>query len=542
MRALRLETLDESIFVLGKQVRVELGDAGTRGDARGGALVVAREHDDARKPQAAKLGDGLGNASLERILHADDAHELAIHGKVERREALGFPRDELLLRFGDLNLLVLHDEMFRADDHALAVKRACYAVRHDVLHLGVALAVLEALVGSGAHHRAGHRVREVLLQARGEPKHLVIVPAVKGKHARHLRGCLGERARLVEHDDVGLRHGLEVLRTFHGESRLGGLAHGRQHGYGTGELERAGVVDHKGSRGLHQAARGERHDAGEQEVPRHDAIGKAFHARLRLRLVGLGLLDQVHDGAQLRLALVGLHLDDDLAVLHRRAGEHVVADGAFHGQRLAGKRRLVDHGAPAHHRAVHAHGHTGAHGDELALSQGTGGNLHLGVAFHQLSGLGQVEQRVDERSLRAAARILLKRLAHVEQKHGEPRRARVALRKRYADGRRVEHGDVQPARRQRLQAGEQELAVAEHRPGCRQGRGQEPAPHEVETHQRSQVHEQGMRARGKLEAAALLGLGNGRRVDAGQMVEHARTGAGGGVVDQGHAADARIDG
>ena len=323
---------------------------------------------------------------------------------------------------------------------------------------------------------------------------------------------------------------------------MGGLAHGRQHGYGTGELERAGVVDHKGSRGLHQAARGERHDAGEQEVPRHDAIGKAFHARLRLRLVGLGLLDQVHDGAQLRLALVGLHLDDDLAVLHRRAGEHVVADGAFHGQRLAGKRRLVDHGAPAHHRAVHAHGHTGAHGDELALSQGTGGNLHLGVAFHQLSGLGQVEQRVDERSLRAAARILLKRLAHVEQKHGEPRRARVALRERYADGRRVEHGNVQPARRQRLQAGEQELAVAEHRPGCRQGRGQEPTAHEMEAYQRCQVHEQGMRARGKLEAAALLRLGNNRRVDAGQMVEHARTGAGGGVVDQGHAADARIDG
>ena len=91
-------------------------------------------------------------------------------------------------------------------------------MRHDVLNLGVALAVLEALVGGSAHHRAGHRVREVLLQARGEAKHLVIIPTVKGKHARHLRGGLGERARLVEHDDVGMRHGLEVLRTFHGES------------------------------------------------------------------------------------------------------------------------------------------------------------------------------------------------------------------------------------------------------------------------------------------------------------------------------------
>ena len=69
----------------------------------------------------------------------------------------------------------------------LPASERCYAVRHDVLHLGVTLAVLEALVGGCAHDRTGHRVREVLLQACGETKHLVVVPAVKGKHARHLR-------------------------------------------------------------------------------------------------------------------------------------------------------------------------------------------------------------------------------------------------------------------------------------------------------------------------------------------------------------------
>ena len=51
-----------------------------------------------------------------------------------------------------------------------------------------------------------------------------------------------------------------------------------------------------------------------------------------------------------------------------------------------------------------------------------------------------------------------------------------------------------------------------------------------------------MRARGKLEAAPLLGLGDGCRVDARKMLEHAGAGAGDGVVYQGHAADARIDG
>ena len=57
---------------------MELGDAGAGGDARRGALIVAREHDDARKPQAAKLSDGIGDAGLERVLHADDAHKPAV--------------------------------------------------------------------------------------------------------------------------------------------------------------------------------------------------------------------------------------------------------------------------------------------------------------------------------------------------------------------------------------------------------------------------------------------------------------------------------
>ena len=191
---------------------------------------------------------------------------------------------------GDFHLLVFDHEMLRADDDALAVKRAGNAVRHDVLHLGVAFAGLEVLLGRGAHDGAGHRVREVLFQAGGEAQHLVGIPAVEREHARHLRRCLGERARFVEHDGVGLGHALKMLRTLHGEAGLRRLAHGGQHGDGTGKLQRARVVNHERRRRFHQAARGQRHDAGKQEVPRHDAVGQMLHARLRFRLVRFGLL------------------------------------------------------------------------------------------------------------------------------------------------------------------------------------------------------------------------------------------------------------
>ena len=55
--------------------------------------------------------------------------------------------------------------MLRADDDAFAVKRRGDAVRDDVLDRRMALAVLQAALRGGAHHRAGYRMGKMLLQA-----------------------------------------------------------------------------------------------------------------------------------------------------------------------------------------------------------------------------------------------------------------------------------------------------------------------------------------------------------------------------------------
>ena len=138
-----------------------------------------------------------------------------------------------------MRVFVFEHEVLRANNHALALKRRGNAVRHDVFHGGVAFAVFQPALLRGVHHGARHGVGEVLFQAGGEAKHFLFGPAVGGKHAGQLGLGFGQRARLVEHDGVGLGEGLEILRALHHNARLRGVAHGSHHGDGAGQLQRA---------------------------------------------------------------------------------------------------------------------------------------------------------------------------------------------------------------------------------------------------------------------------------------------------------------
>ena len=228
--------------------------------------------------------------------------------------------------------------MLGADDGALAVEGARDAVRHHVLHLGMALAMLETLVGRGVDHGAGHRVRKMLLEASREAEHLRAVPAVERDDLGHLRGSRGERARLVEHDGICLGKRLKMFGALDGKALLGALAHGREHRDGARKLERAGVVDHERAARTNQVAHREPHTGREGEVPRHDLVGQMLATAESLGFERLGLLNQAHDRAHLGVVRGSAHAHVGLAVLNSGAGKDVVAHAAFHSERLAGER------------------------------------------------------------------------------------------------------------------------------------------------------------------------------------------------------------
>ena len=170
--------------------------------------------------------------------------------------------------------------------------------------------------------------------------------------------------------------------------------------------------------------------------------------RLPLGLEGIRRLDERDDRAKLGLGRVGAHAHEDAAVLHDGAGKHVVTHGALDGKRLAGERRLVDHGASPLDHAIDGDGHAGANGHEVTGLKLRRRNAHLGVADDLLRPVRHVKQGVDELVFAHGTRVVLEQLADVQQEHRLPGRVDVALHERDANGGGIEHGHRQARLRQ----------------------------------------------------------------------------------------------
>ena len=489
--------------------------------------------------QRVQVGNGLAHPRLEWVLDAEHAHNRAIDRQVERRQALHLGLDALLDVGFELRALVFKHKVRRADNRSTSLNGRGNAVRHDVLDGGMALAMLEPALARCVDDGARHRMRKMLLQAGGKAQNLVLAPAVGREHAGQARLGLGERAGLVKDDGVSLGKRLKVLSALDHDAHLGGVAHGGHDGDRTRELERARVVDHQRRRGLNEAARSERDQAREQEVPRDDFVGEVLHVRLALGFERVGRLHERDDRAQLGLGRVGAHAHQDAAVFDDGAGKHVVSHAALDGQRLACQSRLVDHGASLLDYAVDADGHAGAHGDQVAGLKLGGSNAYLGVADHLLRLVGYIEQRVDELVFAHGARVVLEQLAHVEQEHRLARGVDVALDERDADGRRVEHGNGQARLRELVEGCAQKGHVTGHDKDGTQRRGQKPTARVVGADKRGQIHDKLVLARLELHHVARLGVGYGlsiERADGGQHGIAARL-----VVFERHLADAAVD-
>ena len=115
------------------------------------------------------IGYAIARTFLHGILDANDTHERAVHGEIERGETLQLLRYLAPLLVAHFHVLVTHHEVLRADDDTLAVKRRREAVSDDVFHLGVSFPVLEVLLGSRLHYGPRHGMRVVLLETCGKP-------------------------------------------------------------------------------------------------------------------------------------------------------------------------------------------------------------------------------------------------------------------------------------------------------------------------------------------------------------------------------------
>ena len=135
--------------------------------------------------------------------------------------------------------LVFKDEVRAADEDGFTVYHAGNAVRDDVLHLRVVFLVVQAPLLCGLHNGVCHRVRVVLLEARGQTQHIRFLIIGKGHNARDLWHGVGECAGLVENDGVCVRNGLHEPAALNRDMRRACLAHRGQNRNRHRKLERA---------------------------------------------------------------------------------------------------------------------------------------------------------------------------------------------------------------------------------------------------------------------------------------------------------------
>ena len=265
----------------------------------------------------------------------------------------------------------------------------------SALHLGAAppgdlgdhLAVggdLHTLLRAVGQDRAGQRMGTGLLGGHGQGQHFLFIHVThKYLSGYHLRPALGDGAGLVQQHRVGLAHLLDVRAALDEDALLHRRIDGRGEGCGRGQLDAAGVVDHQHLEGLLWIAGRQTDRQAQQEVQRHQVVGKAVRVALYGRLLELAGLHHAHDAGNHRLIAHLAGLDADVAVLDHRTGEHFVALVAFHRDELAGDGALVHHRGAGAHRAIHRDLLPGVRLDEVARPGfGNGTPLQAAITLH----------------------------------------------------------------------------------------------------------------------------------------------------------------
>ena len=259
-----------------------------------------------------------------------------------------------------------------------------------------------ALVG-GAHDAGGERVRGRLLEARHEREHAVGVLLPHRAHVHHAEVALGERARLVHHDDVHARRHLEGTSAAHEQAVARAERGGARRHERNGQAQRVRARDdehgdHARERvahiARHREPHGERRDAHAHrrvEQPPGHLVGQHFGVRLLLLRLG----HELHDLREVaRLAGAGdAHVQRAVAVL--RAAEHGAARLRLHGAGLACDERFVDRRRAVGHLAVGGHLLPRFHHDRLPhlhpierhVGEGAVGLLHVGLGGQELGHL-----------------------------------------------------------------------------------------------------------------------------------------------------------
>ena len=224
-------------------------------------------------------------------------------------------------------------------------------------------------------------------------------------HRRHTRLADGERARLVEDDEIHLLRAFQRLRVGNQDAAPRARTRAGHDGGRRGKTQRtwAGNYQHGNSvddgrlpRRTGNEPTCQRENRRHQHR-RHENGADAVDQLLDRRLGSLRVFHKADDAREHRVGADGRGAHEQHAVGGDGAGGHVVAFALGHGQAFAGQHGFIDVACAFQHHRIHGDAFTGAHGHHVADAHlGDRGIAQRAVGTAHASGVGtQRLQRTD---------------------------------------------------------------------------------------------------------------------------------------------------
>ena len=365
-----LQLGDLAGLVGGEDPGHHLTDAELAGDAFGGGAVVPCQHHDIHalpleclnRSFRARAGS-VADADHGRCASVDRHHD---HGSPLRRHVVA-PACQSV----EADLLEVHQPRV-PDGHAAAVDGGHGAMPGHVLkvsHFALSCARLHGAADDGF----GQRVLRVSFDRCGKRQHLFLRHSV-GVNLSDFRLALGQRPRLVHHDDLDSSGGLDSGRVLEQDPAPGAEA-GAHHDRGRGrqpESVRAGDDDHRDREedGLAESTACEQPDDQGQRATeqrhQHQPEGRAICELLSRRLRALGFLNQLDDLGQRRVRAHLRRPGAKGAVLVDGTADQLKARRLRNREALAGHDRLVHLAGPVLDHRVY--GDPGARPDQKKVA------------------------------------------------------------------------------------------------------------------------------------------------------------------------------
>ena len=314
--------LRDGLVVAGQHHRLTAHAVQLRYDLRRLRLHLVGDEERARKAPV-----------FRHIHHGADAFFLPIRDAVPFHQLAVAAEDDAALLFGD------------------------DATARDIGEGIAALGLFAVPRGDGP----GDGVRGIMLGDGGEAQHLFGL--LCGRNFRHGEVSLGERARLVEHEDVGGVELFQIIGTLDEDAVARRRADARKEGEGDGDDQRAGAGhDEEGKRPVHPCGpvHGDkpRHEGQEQRHRADDGrivFGKFGDEVFRLRLLVGGVFHQFQNFRDGRIVKFLFHPHRQLRGEVDAAADDLAPFQRLARERFARQRLGIEGGSAREDDAVQRH-------------------------------------------------------------------------------------------------------------------------------------------------------------------------------------------